>query len=61
MRNKRNVYKLVAGKLRGRRPLGRSRNRWVWNIKLYLNEKKVMVWSGSYWVLVNTAMNLRIP
>jgi hypothetical protein len=38
MREKMNVYKLMVGKPKGRRPLGRSRNRWVNNSKMYLGE-----------------------
>jgi hypothetical protein len=36
--NKRNEYKLFAGKPEGKRPLGRSRCRWVDNIKMDLLE-----------------------
>jgi hypothetical protein len=31
MREKRNVYRLLVGKLDGKRPLGRPRRRWVDN------------------------------
>jgi hypothetical protein len=30
---KRNAYRILAGKLEGKRPLGRPRSRWVDNIK----------------------------
>jgi hypothetical protein len=33
---KRNVYRLLVGKLEGRRPLGRPRRRWVDNIGMDL-------------------------
>jgi hypothetical protein len=36
MGEKRNVYKLLVGKLEGKRPLGRPRRRWVNNIKMVL-------------------------
>jgi hypothetical protein len=36
MGEKRNVYRLLVGKPEGRRPLGRSRRRWVDNIKMDL-------------------------
>jgi hypothetical protein len=38
MGEKRNVYRLLAGKPEGMRPLGRPRRRWVDNIKLDLVE-----------------------
>jgi hypothetical protein len=52
-----------------KRPLRRSRRRWVDNIKMYLRE---MGWGGMDWInmahdrdkwmaLVNTVMNLRLP
>jgi hypothetical protein len=31
---KRNAYRILVGKLKGKRPLGRPRCRWVDNIKL---------------------------
>jgi hypothetical protein len=63
------VETMQAGKPEGRRPLGRSRLRWVDNIKMDLRE---IVWDGMNWidlaqdrdqrrVLVNTVMNLRVP
>jgi hypothetical protein len=33
---KRNAYKILVGKSEGKRPLGRSRCRWVHNIKIHL-------------------------
>jgi hypothetical protein len=30
---KRNAYRILVGKLEGKRPLGRPRRRWVGNIK----------------------------
>jgi hypothetical protein len=59
----------MVGKPEGKRPLGRSRRRWVDNIKMDLRE---IGWDGMDWndlaqdrdhwkALVNTVMNLRIP
>jgi hypothetical protein len=31
---KRNAYRILVGKLEGKRPLGRPRRRWVNNIKI---------------------------
>jgi hypothetical protein len=66
---KRNAYGLLVRKSRGKRPLGRSRSRWVDNIKLDLGE---MGWGSVDWIglapdrnkwraLVNAVMNLRVP
>jgi hypothetical protein len=38
MREKRNPYRILVGKSEGKRPLGRSRRRWVDNIKMDLRE-----------------------
>jgi hypothetical protein len=34
MAKKRNVYRLLVGKPEGKRPPGRSRHRWIDNIKM---------------------------
>jgi hypothetical protein len=69
MGEKRNVYRLLVGKLEGKRPLGRPRRRWIDNIKLDLLEigVNVMDWIGlaqcryRWRALVNSVMNLRVP
>jgi hypothetical protein len=38
MGEKRNAYKILVGKPEGKRPLGRPRRRWVYNIKMDLRE-----------------------
>jgi hypothetical protein len=38
MRERRNIYRVLVGKPEGKRPLGRSRHRWVNNIKMNLQE-----------------------
>ena len=38
MGEERGVYRILVGKLEGRRPLGRSRRRWVDNIMTDLQE-----------------------
>jgi hypothetical protein len=42
---KRDVYRLLAGKPEGKRPLGRPRRKWVDNFKLM--ECCGLDWSGS--------------
>jgi hypothetical protein len=66
---KKNAYRLLGEKPEGKSQLGRPRRRWADNIKMYLRE---IGWDGmdridlaqdrGLWrVLVNTAMNPRIP
>jgi hypothetical protein len=38
MGEKRNVYRILVGKPEGKRPLERSRPRWVDNVKMDLRE-----------------------
>jgi hypothetical protein len=33
---KRNAYRILVGKPEGKRPLGRTRRRWVDNIEMYI-------------------------
>jgi hypothetical protein len=43
MGGKRNMYRLLVGKLEGKRPLGRPRRRWIDHIKMDLLEIGVNV------------------
>jgi hypothetical protein len=52
----RGVYRALVGKSEGRRPLGRPRRRWKYNIKMDLQEVRCGVMA-----LVNAVMNLRVP
>jgi hypothetical protein len=69
MGEKRNVYGLLLGKPEGKRPIGRSRCRWMDNIKMDLLEigLSVVDWIGlaqdryRWRALVNLVMNLRVP
>jgi hypothetical protein len=60
------MHKILVGKPEVKRPLGRSRRRWVNNTKTYLRE---IGWNGMDWIdltqdrnqwraLVNTVMKL---
>jgi hypothetical protein len=68
-REKRITYRILVGKPEGKRPLGKSRRRWVDNIKMDLRE---IGWTGMEWtdlvqdgnqwrVLANMVINLQIP
>ena len=46
------VYRVLVGKLEGRRPLGRPRHRWVDNIRMDLQE--VGIWIGLDWPRIGT-------
>jgi hypothetical protein len=69
MGEKRNVYRLLVGKPEGKRPLGRPRHRWMYNIKMDLLGIGVNVvdWIGlaqdryRWRALLNSVMNLRVP
>ena len=67
MGERKGVYRVLVGKLEGKRPLGRSRRRWEDNIKMDLQE---VGWTGLMWLrtgiggagaVVNAVMNLRVP
>jgi hypothetical protein len=66
---KRIVYRLLVGKPKGKRPLGRPRLRWIDNIKMDLLEIGLNVadWIGlaqdryRWRALVNSVLNLRVP
>jgi hypothetical protein len=63
------VYRLLVGKAKGKRPVGRPRRRWIDNIKMDLLEVGLSVvdWIGvaqdryRWRALVNAVMNLRVP
>ena len=69
MGEKRNAYRVLVGKLQGKRPLGRPRHRWTENIT---TDRKAGEWEGVDWIavaqdrdkwrtVVDAVMNLRVP
>jgi hypothetical protein len=69
MVEERGVYRVLVGKLEGKRTLGRPRRRWVDNIRVDLQEVgcRYMDWIGlaqdrdKWRTLVNAVMNLGVP
>jgi hypothetical protein len=68
MGESRGVYNILVGKAEGKRPLARPRRRWENNIKTDFQEVGCgsVDWidlardRGTWWAVVNTAMNLRV-
>jgi len=68
MGGERGVYRVLVGKLEGRRPLERLRRRWADNIRMDLQEVGCgyIDWTGlaqdrdSWRTLVSAVMNLRV-
>ena len=69
MEEGRNAFKMLTGKPTGKRSLGRPKHRWADNIRMDLEERGIFAgsWVDSaqerdYWrILVNAALNLRVP
>jgi hypothetical protein len=55
MGERRGVHRVLVGKPEGKRPLGRSRRRWVDNIKIDLQEVGLGVGTGSRWLRIGTS------
>jgi hypothetical protein len=68
MGEERKLYKILVGKPKGKRPLGRLRHRWEDGIRMDLRE---IGWEdgewvqltqdrGQWWAVVNMVMNLQV-
>jgi hypothetical protein len=65
----RGVYRVLVGRLEGKRPLGKPRRRWEDNIKLDL--RKIGIDGANWiqlaqdrvqwWAFLNTVVNLWVP
>jgi hypothetical protein len=47
MGEKRKLFRVMVGKPEGRRPLGRPRRRWEYEIRMALTESG---WGGAEWI-----------
>jgi len=69
MGEEKGVYRVLVGKLEGKKPMGRPRRRWADNIRMDLHEVGCgyMDWIGlaqdrdRCQTLVSAVMNLRVP
>jgi hypothetical protein len=58
MGEERKVYKVLAGKPEGKRPLGRPRRRWEDGIRMDLKGLACGVWIGFDWLRTETGNGL---
>jgi len=69
MGERKGSYKVLVGKLDGKRPLGSPRHRWEDNIKMDLQEAgcgdmdwiELAQYRDRWRVIIKALMNLRIP
>jgi hypothetical protein len=54
---KRNYYRVLVGKSRGKRPLGRLRHKWK-DIKMDLKKEDGRVWTKFIWLRIGTSGRL---
>ena len=55
MGEKRGVYRVLVGKPKGKRTLGRPKGKWEDNIKMDLSGRGMRgVWTGSSWLRIGT-------
>jgi hypothetical protein len=50
----RGVYRVVVGKLEGKRPLERPKRKWEDNIKMDFQEVGCGTWTGLIWLRIGT-------
>jgi hypothetical protein len=54
MVERRGAYRVLVRKPEGKRPLGRHRRGWEYNIKTYLREVGWGSWTGVIWLTIGT-------
>ena len=55
VRERRGAYRVLVEKPEGKRPLGRPRRRWEYNIRMDLHEMGCGgAWNGSIWPRIGT-------
>jgi hypothetical protein len=54
MRKERPAYRVLVGKHKGNRPLGRPRRKWENNIKMDLTGIGLGAWTGLVWLRIRT-------
>ena len=54
MGERRGVYRVLVGKPEGKRPLGRHRHKWEYNIKMDLQEVELGERTGLIWLRMQT-------
>jgi hypothetical protein len=55
MGERKGIYRVLVGKPEGKRPFGRARRMWEYNIKMGLQEVRwEKVWTGSSWLRIGT-------
>jgi hypothetical protein len=57
MGKERKVYKVLVGKLTGKRPRERPRHRWEYGIRMDLRDL-LGVWNGFSWLRIGTSGDL---
>ena len=68
MGRRRGVYRVLVGKPEGKRPFGKPRHRWEYNIKMNLQGMGNGVRTGSSWLKIGqvastceSVMNIQVP
>ena len=54
MGERRGVYSVLVGKLKGKKPLGKPRRRWGIKLRWIFRKWDVGVWTGSSWLRIGT-------
>jgi hypothetical protein len=64
MTDRSGAYRVLVGKPEGKRPLGRSRHKWEYNMKVDIQDTRLIDLvqdTGNWQDLVNAVMKLRFP